>query len=77
MASALWGDLRRGGPDEVMSEDSLQGRYDPGGVVLQGEDVGCERRAPESQLGWSFIGMEEPIEGDYEGCAWVVEPSLM
>jgi hypothetical protein len=61
--------------DEV--EQIKRGRYDPGGVVLQGEDVGCERRAPESQLGWSFMRRGEGIRGDYEGCAWGVEPSLL
>ena len=37
--------------------------------MLQGDDVACERRAPESQLRWSFIGMRETIRGDYDGCA--------
>ena len=61
-----------------MSEDSLRGRYDPGGIVLRGDDHTTEaRRACEDQLGWAFIGMGETIEGDYEGCAWGVEPSLL
>ena len=45
--------------------------------MLQGDDVACESRAAESQLGWSFMRMGEPIRGDYEGCAWGVEPSLL
>lgn len=61
--------------DEV--EQIKRGRYDPGGVVLQGEDVGCERPTPENQLGWSFMRMGEAIRGDYEGCAWGVESSLL
>jgi hypothetical protein len=58
-------------------EQIKRGRYDPGGVVLRGDDVACERRAPEIQLGWSFIRMGEAIRGDYDGCAWGVEPSLL
>jgi hypothetical protein len=61
--------------DEV--EQIKRGRYDPGGVVLAGDDMACERRAPEIQLEWSFIRMGETIRGDYDGCAWGVEPSLL
>ena len=35
------------------------------------------RRTCGDQLGWSFIGIGETIEGDYEGCAWGVEPLLL
>jgi len=62
--------------DEV--EQIKRGRYDPGGIVLRGDDPRTEaRRACGAQLGWSFIGMAETIEGGYEGCAWGVEPLLL
>jgi hypothetical protein len=62
--------------DEV--EQIKRGRYDPGGIVLRGDDPMTEaRRACGDQLGWSFIGMAETIEGGYEGCAWGVEPLLL
>jgi hypothetical protein len=52
--------------DEV--EQIKRGRYDPGGIVLRGDDPRTEaRRACGDQLGWSFIGMAETIEGGYEG----------
>jgi len=53
--------------DEV--DQIKRGRYDPGGVVLQGDNGASEGRAPESQLEWSFMWMGKAIRGDYEGCA--------
>ena len=61
--------------DEV--DQIKRGRYDPGGVVLQGDNGASEGRAPESQLEWSFMWMGKAIRGDYEGCAWGVELSLL
>jgi hypothetical protein len=61
--------------DEV--EQIKRGRYDPGGLGLRGDHMTEARRACGDQLGWSFIGMGESIEGDYEGCAWGVEPSWL
>jgi hypothetical protein len=58
-------------------EQIKRGRYDPGSVVLEGDDVGYESRAPENQLGWSFRRMGEAIRGNYEGWAWGVESSLL
>ena len=58
-------------------EQIKRGRYDPGGVMLQGDDVAVERRAPGDQLGLSLIGMGAAIRDNYDGCAWGVEPSLL
>ena len=61
--------------DEV--DQIKRGRYDPRGVVLRGDHPTEARRTCGDQLGWSFIGIGETIEGDYEGCAWGVEPLLL
>ena len=58
-------------------EQIKRGRYDPGGIMLRGDHMTEERRACGNQLGWSFIGMGETIESDYDGCAWGVEPSCL
>jgi hypothetical protein len=58
-------------------EQIKRGRYDPGGVVLRGDDVAGERRASGDQLGLSFIGVGAAIRCDYDGCVWGVEPSLL